>query len=146
MGGPHRGPRRKILHPQDWNRSDGPLRDGIDGTPIAADRLKAIRRQIPLGDATPLARWEDGEPAITRRIFDHGTAWFLGSIPDYTWSNLGDADVLLPAVQRIITAGNDRFDASYIAAVGSRRPLLMPGETRSRIDDLRQSGPSQHRA
>lgn len=126
----------------DWNRSDGPLRDGIDGTPIAADRLKAIRRQIPQGDATPLARWEDGEPALTRRIFDHGTAWFLGSIPDYTWSNLGDADVLLPAIQRIISAGHDRFDASYIANLGSPASRLMPGETRSRIDDYGSPDPA----
>jgi Aerotolerance regulator N-terminal len=120
---------------KDWNHSDGPLRDGIDGTPVAANRMKAIRRQIPQGDATPLARWEDGEPFITRRIVDHGTAWFMGSVPDYTWSNLGDADVLLPVVQRVIQAGTDRFDASYIASVGSDAARLMPGETRRRLDD-----------
>jgi hypothetical protein len=124
------------------------LRDSIDGTPIAADRLKAIRRQIPLGDTTPLARWEDGEPALIRRVFDHGTAWFLGSIPDYTWSNLGDADVLLPAIQRMITAGNERFDASHIAKLGSPTSRLMPGETRSRIDDYGSPDPanSEHEA
>ena len=132
---PTEAPAGKFFILTDWNHSDGPLRDGIDGTPVSANRLKAIRRQIPLGDATPLARWEDGEPAITRRIVDHGTAWFLGSIPDYTWSNLGDADVLLPAVQRIITAGTDRFDASYLTTVGSDTARLLPGEIRSRLDD-----------
>jgi hypothetical protein len=126
----------------DWNHSDGPLRDGIDGTPVAANRLKAIRRQIPLGDVTPLARWEDGEPALIRRIFDHGTAWFLGTTPDYTWSNLGDADVLLPTVQRIMASGGDRFDASYLATVGSPAARLMPGETRSRIDDYGSPDPA----
>jgi hypothetical protein len=126
----------------DWNRTDGPLRDGVDGTPIAANRLKAIRRQIPLGDASPLARWEDGEPVITRRIVDHGTAWFLGSLPDYTWSNLGDADVLLPTVQRIINAGADRFDASYLAIVGSDAARLLPGETRTRLDDYGTPDPA----
>lgn len=132
---PSEAPAGKFFILKDWNHSDGPLRDGVDGTPIAANRLKAIRRQVPMGDATPLARWEDGEPFITRRIVDHGTAWFLGSIPDYTWSNLGDADVLLPAVQRIITAGTDRFDASYLAIVGSDAARVLPGETRSRLDD-----------
>jgi hypothetical protein len=127
---------------KDWNRSDGPLRDGIDGTPIAASRLKAIRRQIPQGDATPLARWEDGEPVITRRIVDHGTAWFLGTIPDYTWSNLGDADVLLPAVQRILNAGTDRFDASYLATVDSDAARLLAGETRVRLDDYGTPDPA----
>ena len=132
---PTEPPAGKFFILKDWNHSDGPLRDGIEGTPVAANRLKAIRRQIPLGDASPLARWEDGEPAITRRIIDHGTAWFLGSIPDYTWSNLGDADVLLPAVQRIIAAGTERFDASYLAIAGSAAAGILPGETRSRLDD-----------
>ncbi|MEX1049182.1 MAG: BatA domain-containing protein [Akkermansiaceae bacterium] len=128
-------PAGKFFILQDWNRADGPLRDGIDGTPIPAERLRAIRRQVPVGDATALARWEDGEPLITRRIVDHGTAWFLGSLPDYTWSNLGDADVLLPTVQRIVAAGAERFDASYLSSVGSETTQLLPGETRTRVDD-----------
>jgi hypothetical protein len=128
-------PAGKFFILQDWNRADGPLRDGIDGTPIPAERLRGIRRQIPIGDVAALARWEDGEPLITRRIVDHGTAWFLGSLPDYTWSNLGDADVLLPTVQRIIAAGAERFDASYLSSVGSEATQLLPGETRSRLDD-----------
>lgn len=139
---PAEAPAGKFFILKDWNHTDGPLRDGIDGTPIAANRLKAIRRQMPLGDATPLARWEDGEPVITRRIVDHGTAWFLGTLPDYTWSNLGDADVLLPAVQRIIDAGSDRFDASYLSTVGSEISRLTPGEVRSRLDDYGSPDPT----
>ena len=139
---PSEAPAGKFFILKDWNHSDGPLRDGIDGTPVSANRLKAIRRQIPSGDAIPLARWEDGEPAVIRRIFDHGTAWFLGSIPDYTWSNLGDADVLLPAVQRIIATGSDRFDASYLATVGSPATRLMPGEIRTRLDDHDSADPA----
>ncbi len=127
---------------KDWNRDDGPLRDGLDGTPIPAERLRAIRRQIPLGDATTLARWEDEEPFISRRIVDNGTAWFLGSLPDYTWSNLGDADALLPAVQRILTAGSARFDATYLTTVGSSATSLLPGETRNRLDDFGSPDPA----
>lgn len=127
---------------QDWNHTDGPLRDGLDGTPIPAERLKAIRRQIPLGDAAPLARWEDGEPFLSRRIMDRGTAWFIGSTPDYTWSNLGDADVLLPVVQRIVTAGADRFDASYHASVGAPEAETRPGETRTRLDGYGEPDPA----
>jgi len=139
---PSDAPAGKFFILKDWNHSDGLLRDGIDGTPVSANRLKAIRRQIPSGEATPLAHWEDGEPALTRHIFDHGTAWFLGSIADYTWSNLGDADVLLPAVQRIITAGSDRFDASYLATVGSDATRLLPGEIRTRLDDHEAADPA----
>ncbi len=128
-------PAGKFFILKEWNHSDGPLRDGLDGTPIPAERLRAIRRQVPLGDASPLARWEDGETFIIRRIIDQGTAWFLGTTPDYTWSNLGDADVLLPAIQRILAAGSDRFDASYLTTVGSSATQLLPGETRTRLDD-----------
>jgi hypothetical protein len=128
---------------QDWERNDGLLRDGLDGTPITADRLRAIRRQVPQGDAlTPLARWEDGEPFISRLVLDRGTAWFLGSIPDYTWSNLGDADVLLPAVQRLVTAGSDRFDAGYLTTVGARDAQLFADETRTRLDDYGKPDPA----
>ena len=139
---PTEAPAGKFFILKDWNHSDGPLRDGIDGTPIPAERLRAIRRQIPLGDASPLARWEDEEPVITRRIVDHGTAWFLGSLPDYTWSNLGDADVLLPTVQRILSAGADRFDASYLTTVGSDAAQPLAGETRTRLDDYGTPDPA----
>lgn len=139
---PTEAPAGKFFILKDWNHSDGPLRDGLDGTPIPAERMRAIRRQIPLGDASPLARWEDEEPFITRRIVDHGTAWFLGTTPDYTWSNLGDADVLLPTVQRIIAAGADRFDASYLTTVGSDATQLLAGETRTRLHDYGSPDPA----
>ncbi|QTN32492.1 BatA domain-containing protein [Akkermansiaceae bacterium] len=120
----------------DWNRSDGPLRDGLGGTPIPAERLRGIKRAVPEGDAAVLARWEDGEAFLSRKIVDRGTLWFLGSIPDYTWSNLGDADVLLPAMQRILALGADRFDSSYLADVGSDAAQTLAGEVRSRADDF----------
>ncbi len=127
---------------KDWNHKDGPLRDGLDGTPLPAERLKAIRRQLPLGDASQLARWEDGEAFLTRRIVERGTVWFVASTPDYTWSNLGDADVLLPLVQRILALGAERFDASYFAAVGTEAAKTLPNETRQRVDDYGSPDPA----
>jgi hypothetical protein len=120
---------------QDWSRNDGPLRDGIDGTPIPAERLRAIKRAIPKSDGTVLAKWEDGEPFITRKMVDQGTLWTIGSTPDYTWSNLGDADVLLPAIQRILALGAERFDASFLTEVGSDTASPIPGEIRPRVDE-----------
>ncbi len=120
---------------KDWNHRDGPLRDGFDGTPIPAERLKAIRRQIPIGDYTTLSHWEDGEPFIARRVTERGTAWFVGSLPDYTWSNLGDADVLLPSVQRIIEIGANRFSASSLATIGTDSAKPKPSESCIRLDE-----------
>ncbi|MCX8495405.1 MAG: BatA domain-containing protein [Akkermansiaceae bacterium] len=125
----------KFFTLKDWNHRDGPLRDGFNGTPIPAERLKAIRRQFPLGDCTALARWEDGEPFIARRMTERGTAWFVGSLPDYTWSNLGDADVLLPSVQRIIAIGANRFSASSLATIGTESANPKPGESCIRLGE-----------
>ncbi|MDX1680455.1 MAG: BatA and WFA domain-containing protein [Akkermansiaceae bacterium] len=130
---PQPAPVDKFFILDDWNHSDGLFRDGIDGTPLAGHRLKAIRRQIPEGDMISIAQWEDGEPALTRRIVGQGTIWCLGSLPDYTWSNLGDADLLLPAVQRMILAGADRFDQALQAEVGPGSARL-GGESPQRID------------
>lgn len=121
----------KFMLLTDWNRSDGPLRDSIDGTPVAGGKLKVIRRQLSANDGTALAKWDDGESALTRKILDRGTLWSFSTLPDYTWSNLGDADVLLPLVQRIIRSGSERRDAAYLADVGSIRTL----ETVTRLDD-----------
>ena len=139
---PNEAPPGKFLILKEWNHADGPLRDGLDGTPLPAEHLKAIRRQVPLGDGFPLAQWEDGEPFLARTVVDQGTAWFLGSVPDYTWSNLGDAHVLLPASQRIIAAGAERFDASYLASVGSESAEARPGESRTRLDDSGTKDPA----
>lgn len=132
----------KYFISKDWNHTDGPLRDGLNGTPIPVDRIKAIRRQTPTGSAAVLARWEDGEPLLTRHIVDRGTIWFLGTLPDYTWSNLADGDVLLPLVQRIVALGSERFDSAYVAAVGSEPAKTLPGEIRARLDDYGSPDPA----
>lgn len=133
---------------KEWNRSDGLMRDAIDGTPLAAKRLKAIRRQLPEGDLIPLATWEDGEAALSRRVLERGTIWCLGSLPDYTWSNLGDADLLLPAIQRMVMAGSKRFDDAFQAEVGPGSRRLGDG-ARRRLDSYRageESVASPHEA
>jgi hypothetical protein len=117
-----------------WDHNDGLLRDGIDGTQVPGDRLRAIKRRRPNGEFSILARWDDTEPFLARRILDQGTAWFVGSIPDYGWSNLGDADVLLPLVQRAVTAGAERFETGYRAVVGSTAAQAAPGEEVTRLD------------
>lgn len=117
-----------------WDRADGLLRDGIDGTPVPADRLRAVKRRVPQGEHSILARWDDTEPFLVRRVVGDGTAWFIGSLPDYTWSNLGDADVLLPLAQRAVVRGAKRFDSGYLEEVGSSDAEPGPNETRERLD------------
>ncbi len=118
-----------------WEHDDGLLRDGLDGTAIPADRLRAVRRQLPDGGAAVLGRWDDGKPLLARVVLDKGTAWFFGTLADYTWSNLGDGDVLLPITQRAVLAGAERFETAYLADVGSTASKTATGETRTRLDD-----------
>ena len=125
-----------------WDHDDGLLRDGLDGTPVPADRLKAVKRRLPEGEGTTLARWDDGRPFLSRRVFDRGIAWFISSLPDYTWSNLADADVLLPVSQRLVIEGAQRFDTGYLATIGSRSAQPRPGEGRIRLDDYGAPVPS----
>lgn len=134
--------RDKFFILDSWDHDDGLLRDGLDSTPIPADRMKALKRRIPEDEAAILARWDDGKPFLVRRVVERGTAWFAGTLPDYTWSNLGDADVLLPVAQRAIAEGAERFDAGYLATLGTRAATPRPGETRARVDDYGAPAPS----
>lgn len=118
----------------EWDKTDGPLKNGQEGSPIPASKLKAIQRREILGESTTLASWDDGEAFLCRKVVSAGTAVFVATLPDYTWSNLGDADVLLPAVQRMIAVGDARFGSAFSAVAGSHEALLSHGETRTRLD------------
>lgn len=127
-------PRDQYFVVSEWDQSDGPLRNGLDGTPIPVPKLKAIKRRKLLGEATTLATWDDKQPFLARRIIGDGTAIFIATLPDYTWSNLGDADVLLPIVQRMIASGDTRFGSAYAAIAGSKEAHTTDGELRTRLD------------
>ena len=119
---------------EEWNQNDGPLRNGMEGTTIPLPKLKAIRRKSIVGEATTLASWDDDTPFLVRRIIGDGTAIFITTLPDYSWSNLGDADVLLPTTQRMIKLGDSRFGSAFAAITGSPKSKISSGEIRSRLD------------
>lgn len=127
-------PRGQYFIVDDWDHTDGPLRNGLEGTPIPVPKLKSIKRRQILGEATTLASWDDDLPFLTRRVTGDGTAIFIATLPDYTWSNLADADVLLPVTQRMIAAGDKRFGSAFSAIAGSTRAKPADGEIRTRLD------------
>ncbi len=132
-------PQGKFFILQQWNHDDGLLRDTINGEPLAGQTLRAIKKQVlesPIGTSTPLATWDDSTPFLSRIVLERGTAWFFSSTPDYTWSNLGDAHLLLPAIQRAVLAGSARFDAALLAEVNRGDALPRHAEIRTRIDDF----------
>lgn len=132
-------PRGQYFIVGEWDQTDGPLRNGLEGTPIPVPKLKAIHRRAILGDATTLASWDDTKPFLIRKVSGNGTAIFAATLPDYTWSNLGDADVLLPVVQRMIAVGDRRFGSAFASIAGSKNAFTSHGETRTRLDTHAQS-------
>jgi hypothetical protein len=133
-----KAPEGKFFILEQWNRDDGLLRDSLSGVPLAGQTLRSIKRQIaeaPPSLATTLATWDDASPFLSRIIIERGTAWFFATTPDYTASNLGDAHLLLPAIQRAVLAGATRFDAALLAEVNRGEALPRNTETRTRIDD-----------
>ncbi len=127
-------PRDQYFIINEWDQADGPLRNGAEGTAIPVPKLKAIKRRQIIGEATTLASWDDAQPFLVRRIIGDGTAIFAATLPDYTWSNLGDADVLLPVVQRMIAVGDARFGSAFAAISGSSQAKTAAGEVRTRLD------------
>ena len=131
-------PAGKFFILQEWNHDDGLLRDSLSGVALAGQTLRAIKKQVPEGPegtSTTLATWDDNTPFLTRIVLERGTAWFFSSTPDYTCSNLGDAHLLLPAVQRAVLAGATRFDAALLAEVNRGDALPRNAEVRTRTDD-----------
>ncbi|MDC0088299.1 BatA domain-containing protein [Akkermansiaceae bacterium] len=131
--------RDQFLIVDDWNQSEGPLKNGADGTRIPVSKLKAIKRRQIIGEATTLASWEDAAPFLVRRVIGDGTAIFAASLPDYSWSNLADADVLLPLIQRMISSGDARFGSAFSAITGSINSQNTSDETLTRIDSYAES-------
>lgn len=132
-------PREQFFIVNDWNHAEGPLKNGAEGTQIPVSKLKSIKRRTILGEATTLASWEDTSPFLVRQVIGDGTAIFVSSLPDYGWSNLADADVMLPLVQRMIGSGNARFGSAFSAFTGSINAQTAAQETLTRLDSYAQS-------
>ncbi len=138
-GEPSNSPQGQYFIISEWNQTDGPLRDGQEGTNIPMAKLKAIKRREIIGEFTTLGAWNDNKPFLARRVIGDGTAIFISTLPDYTWSNLGDADVMLPVAQRMISLGDSRFSSAFAAITGSAKVKLGEGEIRTRLDQYQKS-------
>lgn len=87
-----------------WDTIGGPLANFRDGMPMAMDRLFIIRRRLATGEATVLATYDDGSPAVSRLVVGRGQAVFFSTLPDRRWSDLADSNVLLPLIERLISS------------------------------------------
>ncbi len=113
---------------EQWQRGDGLLRDGARGASLAGQRLRAIRRSLPQGEVIEMATWQDGGAFLARQVVGKGMLWFFATLPDSRWSNLGDAFLLLPAVQRALDAGGKARERGQIGELGLAQSQQLKSE------------------
>jgi hypothetical protein len=106
------------LHVTHWDQHDGPLADAEAGTPLALPALQILRAQPVVSGGDVRAAIGDDEALLTERIIGRGRVYFCGTLPRADWSSLGDGDVLVPMLQRIIAQGATRFSASSFLEAG----------------------------
>ena len=93
--------------------------------------LRDVAEGRNIGDTTTLAQWDDGTPFLARRVIDNGTALFLNTLPDYTWSNLEQTAAHLVALQRALSLGSQRHGAGFFATAGLAAPRGFPSRPTS---------------
>ena len=99
-----------------WSHDEGPLRDTRAGEPLGLEKLRTFRH-TKLEGGTVLAVLENEAPWLVERPDGEGSAYFCATLPLYTWSTLGDGMVLVPATQRLLAKGQDRFSRVRWASV-----------------------------
>ena len=121
---------------QSWNHQEGPLKDAQNNIPIPVDQIRAIIRVPFLGAGTAYAQWQDDKPALLFRAFGHGGAWYLNTLPVYSWSNLADGHLMIPLLNRLILQGSQRLSvpSSFEAGKPVDALSLLPGTPVIRVD------------
>jgi len=127
-------PPDKFFIVDDWDHADGAFRDALGGAPLPLERIKAIKRRGLVGDFVSLARWDDEEPLLARRVIGQGQVLFLSTLPDYTWSNFERTALHLVLLQRSFDDGSRRLGAGFFGVAGEDSAIPQGDEIRARVD------------
>ncbi|MFM7181090.1 MAG: BatA domain-containing protein [Verrucomicrobiales bacterium] len=106
-----------------WETTGGPLANFRDGMPMAMDRVFIIRRRVATGDATVLATFDDGSPAVSRLVVGRGQAVFCSTLPDRRWSDLASYNVLLPLIERLLSSAARFAQDAPTLSLGDPLPI-----------------------
>lgn len=95
-----------------WDQQVGPLRDTRNGDALPLASMQTFR-YVPRGVAEQGRLWAtlaNGQPWLWQSPHDDGrVVTSCVTLPQEDWSTLGDGLVLVPLVQRLIDAGQERF-------------------------------------
>ncbi len=106
-----------------WNENDGPQRNYNNGETIPLDTLRTIKRRTIKGDISSLADWDDSSTMLGRVIHGKGSAIFLGTLPNRTWSDLDIGTISVPIIQNHLNLGNKKFGSAFFSETGRHTPL-----------------------
>ncbi len=141
-GAVEEAPTDKFFINGSWIKDDGPWRNGVDGSQMPVDQIRAIRRCLIEGEGFPLAEWDDRSPLLYRQLEGLGSIIFIGTLPNDRWSNLEFIALHLVAIQRLVEKGTDRLHAGFRAQAGSDKARTRNDEVRERLDTLEDFDPA----
>ena len=100
-----------------WWRGDADLLAHVEsGDALPLNDLRTYRYRTLESTGTPLARFDDDAPLLTRVVTDHGAVYFCSTLPTAQFSSLErDGIVFYVMLQRALT------DGSLALAVASQR-------------------------
>ena len=131
-----------------WNRKDQALRDGYDQRPIPVSQFEAIKRVSINGKVTPLAEYDDKTPLLGVIPHGMGNVYFLNNVPDYTWSNLGDGQIMIPLLFRLAESTTDYVSKGRQLSTGDAQMphdaelmrRIEPSTTSNQVNPFNDSG------
>ena len=91
-----------------WWRGDADLLAHVEsGDALPLNELRTYRYRTLQGPGTPLARFDDDAPLLTRVVTDHGAVYFCSTLPTAQFSSLErDGIVFYVMLQRALTEGS----------------------------------------
>ncbi len=104
---------------QRYDEEQGPLARSEEGISLPLVRATFLRRQGVVSRGGVLAAFDDGLPLLVREAVGRGEAYFLSTWPRREWSSLGDGEVLVPLVQRLLELGGRRLQRVAMADCGA---------------------------
>ncbi len=105
---------------KEWERRSGPLEDTASGEILPVGEIKVSKiRQLEGSGLNPIAAYADGKIFLARLKMMGGAAYFCTTLPVPDWSTLGEGQVLVPMIQRILAEGGTRLSKTVFAECGS---------------------------